>query len=253
MTAGRWLLAVLTLVLVGSLIACVPESDLERASGGSGGDDDAARRLTPIPESSLPELPELELRVLSVELERGADRVAAVVTLGAGAEDRIELAGTGTIEWSDGEVTDALPMPAEELTVESRRDDPSGDVVPASLVLSNISWRPAFDPDAEITRDEIITEWGTFPVLSIENASRPPGFHLNYQAAGQRWVSRAEVRRSGPPEVATGSSGSFDDEFRPLTGSLRFGPEFDDLEADLPLPARVDIRVAVKEMRIELN
>jgi hypothetical protein len=133
------------------------------------------------------------------------------------------------------------------------RSDPTGDVFPIRLYLTNVSWRIGTDDDAEITSEEIVTQWSAFPVLSIETASRPPGFRVTYQAAGQRWVSSATVRRDGRAYEVEGRSESFDDEYRPVAGSLRFGPDFTDLEEDLPLSASVDVRVAIGEMEIDLN
>jgi hypothetical protein len=252
MMPGRALFCVLVLVAAGTLAACVPESDLERASGGRNSDRNFGS-LTPIPEDGLPAVPDLQLRVLSIDTERSASRVAIMVSLGAGIDDRIEFAGTGTVEWSDGETSNALPIPGGDLLIESRRTDASGEAVPLTLNLANVTWKAGTDENAEIASDQIVTEWGSFPVLSIETASRPPGYWMNYQAVGQRWISRAQVRWDGRVYVADGSAGSFDEDFRPITGSLRFGTEFDDMESDLPLRASVDVRVAIPELSLDLR
>jgi hypothetical protein len=251
MIAGRSLVLFLLLSLTAILVACIPDSPIDRASGSGNVAD--AESLTPIPEDGLPGVPELQLRALSQNIERGANRVAVMISLGAGLHDRVELAGAGKVEWSDGEFSDALPVPGEALLVETRRSDPTGDVFPIRLYLTNVSWRIGTDDDAEITSEEIVTQWGAFPVLSIETASRPPGFRVTYQAAGQRWVSSAVVRRDGRVFDVEGRAESFDDEYRPVAGSLRFGPDFTDLEGDLPLSASVDVRVAIGEMEIDLN
>ena len=244
------ILLVLSLALV--VAACVPESDMERAPGGGGSDDQDLADLTPIPEEDLPELTDFELGVGTVDLRRGGNRVTAEIGLSASRDANVRIAGLGEMEWSDGEVTELVPMDGVEMRVESRRSDSSGVAEPVSIVLTNVSRTVGEDSEAEVTHDEIITQWGTFPITSIESASRPPGWRVHYQAAGQRWVSHVVLRYDSRVVDGDGSVGPFASNYRPQTGSLRFHAGIiDDLESSLPLPAEVEVREAIP--RIELD
>lgn len=250
-------ITMLLIVSVLVLAACVPESNLESAPGGAN-DISAEEReeiasLTPIPESELPELPPLELDVGTVDVTKAAGNITAEITLDAEDRDNLQFAGVSEVEWSDGEVSNALLLTDEGTIFEARRADPGNDVYPVTLQLNKVSRSVGTDADAEITADAITTQWGTFPVLSIEEASRPNGWHLNYQAAGNRWVSSAAIRRDMALLNLEGSAEAFNPEYRPLLGSLRFGPEFTELEPELPLPAGVEVREAIRELRIDLE
>jgi hypothetical protein len=251
MSTGRVTLILLGTMLILLLAACVPESDLERAPGGRVAENEDLT-LTPIPEEELPEIAGLELRVAGVSIHRSAGRVTAEISLIAGIDARVEIAGAAKVEWSDGEVSDALPLPVETLLIESRRSDSSETAVPVRLHLTRLSYLAGTDVHGEMTPDEIVTEWGSFPILSVEQARRPPGWDVTYQAAGQRWISRLEVIHEGRHRPADGEAAPFADGFRPTTGTLHFGLEYEDFEGDLPLVTRVDVRVAVPEVEVEL-
>lgn len=249
MAAHRWLL-IGALPLLVFIAACVPESDIEQAAGDRPGEE--AAELTPIPEEELPDLPDVDVRVQSVSVQHGAGEAVAEISVTAGSSADLDLADTARVEWSDGEVVDALPIDGESVVIESRRNDPDGVLEPVRLILSDISWQVGTDPEAEIDRDAIQTEWGSFPVLEIESVNRPPGWKLRYQAAGQRWVSAVRAYENRRARDARSEDLTFDDDFRPVTAALRFDHEVEDLEAALPLPAEVDVRVAVPEIELDL-
>lgn len=249
MTARHWR-SIAALLLILSLAACVPESDLEQAAGNSPGED--AAELTPIPEDELPDLPDVDIRVQGVSVQHGAAETVAEISVSAGLSADLELADIARVEWSDGEVVNALPLEGESVVIESRRNDPDGELEPVRLILSNLTWLAGTDPEAEIRSDEIETEWGTFPVLEIESVNRPPGWKLRYQAAGQRWVSRVQAYENGLARNAGDEDLTFDEDFRPVTAALQFNHEVEDLEAALPLPAEVDVRVAIPEVTLDL-
>jgi hypothetical protein len=250
MTARR-LFPVLLLTLVFALIsaACVPETDLERVGSTSNNDD---HELIPISEDDLPEVGELELRVLSLDTIRGGGRVAVEIAIGAGSNDDIRLADTARVEWSDGEITNALPLPGANILIESGRGDPDESLEPVRVYLSNVTWHIGTDESAEVTPDEIITELGTFPVLDIDLGRRPPGWKIEYQAAGQRWVSEVRLRDDGRVRTGEYDDLVFNEDFIPISAVLQFGLEFEDLEEALPLPAEVDVRQAISDMTLDL-
>jgi hypothetical protein len=250
MTARRTF-PVLLLLLSLFIVACVPESDLEQVGRTSDNDDHG---LSLIPEDDLPEISELQLRVLSIETSRGGGRVAVEIAIGAGNNDEVRLADTAQVEWSDGEVTNALPLPGANILIESGRGDPDEVLEPVRVHLSNVTWHIGTDENAEVTPDEIITEWGTFPILDIELNRRPPaGWNVEYQAAGQRWVSEVRMREEDG-RLRTGEYDDliFNEDLTPISAVLQFGLEFEDLEETLPLPAEADLRQAIPEMTLDL-
>jgi hypothetical protein len=240
------LLVLLTVLLA----ACVPETDIERVGGTSSEED---LDLTMIPESGLPDIEELQLRVLSIDTHRTGGRVAVEIAIGGGSGDNIRLADNARVEWSDGEITDALPLPGANIIIEAGRSDSDGVLSPVRIYLSNVTRLVGVDEEAEVTGDEIITEWGSFPVIGIEEGRRPPGWKLEYQAAGQRWVSQATlIDDQGRHRVGNSEDLTFNEDFAPLTAVLRYGTEIDDLESALPMPARVEVRQAIPEMTLDL-
>jgi hypothetical protein len=241
----------LVLVLMSALIAaCVPETDLERV-GSAGSNDDT--ELTPIPEDDLPDVHDLEIRVLSIDTHRRAGRVAVEIALAGGSGDDIRLADTARVEWSDGEISNALPLPGANILIESGRSDPDEALEPVRVYLSHVTRHIGTDTDAEVNNDEIITQWGTFPVLGIEPGRRPPGWKLAYQAAGQRWVSEARlIDPEGRVRIGESEDLTFDEDFLPISAVLRFGTAIEDLEEALPMPAEVEVRQAIPEMTVEL-
>lgn len=241
----------LLLALTVFIAACVPETDLERVGETAENDDSG---LTPISEDGLPGIDDLELQTTSVDTTRSGGQVLVEIAIsGAGTDDEIRLADTAQVEWSDGETTDALPLPGANITIESGRSDADEVLEPVRVHLSNVTARVGVDTDAEVTNDEIITEFGTFPVIKIEEGRRPPGWKLEYQAAGQRWVSEATLidemgrHRTGESEDLT-----FTEEFSPISAVLRFGTEIEDLEEALPMNAEVEVRHAITEMTLDL-
>lgn len=250
MTMRHWY-ALVPLVLMLLLAACVPETDIERAAGESVGD--AAADLTPIPESDLPELEDVGFRVLGVNVRRGAGETVAEMSVGARNGTDLELADIPRVEWSDGEIVDALPTEGEGLIIESRRTDPEGTLEPVWLILSSVTYALGTDRQAEIRADGIETEWGTFPVLEVDSTNRPPGWKLTFQAAGQRWIEDAQAYEDSTLREAEGSDLTFTEDFRPVTAALQFDHQIEDLEEAIPLPAEVDIRVAVPEVTLDLT
>jgi hypothetical protein len=190
--------------------------------------------------------------VLSIDVYRTGGRVSTEIAISGGSGDDIRLADTARVEWSDGEITSALPLPAANILIEAGRSDSDGVLEPVRVYLSNVTRHVGTDTEAEVTADEIVTRWGTFPVLDIEPGQRPPGSKLEYQAAGQRWVSEARLIDEGRFRYAEVEGLSFDDDFVPVSAVLRFGTEFEDLEGALPLPAEIEVRQAVKEYTLEL-
>lgn len=250
MNARRVIPVLLLLALTLLIAACVPESDLERV-GGSDSDDDS--ELTPIPDDDLPPVDDLELRVLSLDTHRTGGRVAVEIAIGAGSNDDVRLADTARVEWSDGEITDALPLPGANIIIEAGRSDSDGMLDPVRVHLSSVTRHVGVDEDAEVTIDEIITSWGTFPVLDIEPGRRPPGWKLEYQAAGQRWVSEARlIDEEGRVQVGESEDLAFANDFRPVSAVLRFGTAVEDLEEELPRPAEVEVRQAIPEISVNL-
>jgi hypothetical protein len=248
---NRRLVFVLLLALLSLIFAaCVPETDLERAAGGRG--NDPAADLTPIPEDGLLEVDELQLRVLSIEIRRRGGRVSAEIAIAGGPRDDIRLADTARVEWSDGEITNALPRPGANIVIDGSRNDPDGTLEPVRVYLSNVTRFVGTDEDAEFTIDGIVTQWGTFPILEIDRGSRPPGWKVAYQAAGQRWVTEARVFQNGRVRYGDVEGLSFNDDFAPVSATLRFGTEIEDFEDALPLRAEVDIRYAVPEIAVDL-
>ena len=245
----RMFFAIATLLALTILSGCVPDSDLDRVSG-NGRDD--ANNLTPIAEDELPAPPELEVRVLGVDIHRTGGRVAAEIAVAGAPGDDMRLGEIARVEWSDGEVFDAVPRMAEGIIIESRRSDPDENLVPVRVYLSSVTRRLGTDENARITPDEIVTEWGTFPVLDIQRVNRPPGWRVDFQAAGQRWVTDGHVWHEGRVREFEGEDVSFNEEFRPVSGSIRFDHRIEDLAAELPLDAEVDVRIAVPEMTIDL-
>ena len=250
MTARRLIPVLFLLAFSMLLTACVPESDLERV-GGVGNDDTGD--ITPIAEDGLPEIDELELRVLSVDTHRTGGRVAVEIAIAGGSRDDIRLADTARVEWNDGEITDALPRPGANILIEARRTDSDGVLEPVRVHLSNVTRHVGVDEEAEVTNDEIITRWGSFPVLGIEVGRRPPGWKLEYQAAGHRWVSEARlIDEQGRVRTGEIEDLTFDDAFVPISAVLRFGTAIEDLEAALPMPAEVEVRQAIAEMTVDI-
>lgn len=249
MPIRRMIPVLLLLALSLLIVACVPETDLERVAGTSSNDRD----LTPIPDEDLPEIDELELRILSLDTYRTGGRVAVEIAIAGARGDDIRLADTARVEWSDGEITNALPRPGANIIVEATRSDPDDALTPVRVYLSNVTRHVGVDENAEVTNDEIITQWGTFPVLGIEEARRPPGWKLEYQAAGQRWVSEARlIDDEGRVRVGESEDFTVDNDFRPLFAVLRFGTAIEDLEAALPMSAHVEVRQAIPEMTVDL-
>lgn len=240
------------LLLVASMLvlaACVPESDIERVAGTSSDDTE----LDLIPEADLPEIDDLQLRLLSLETYRRAGRVAVEIAIGAGSHDDIRLADTARVEWSDGEITNALPLPGANIIIESSRSDRDEEFFPVRVYLSHVTRFVGTDTDAEVTADEIITSWGTFPVIDIERGQRPPGWKMTYQAAGDRWVGEARlIDDEGRYRYGDSEDMHFTSEFLPVSAVLRFGTEFTDLEDALPMRAEIDIRQAIPNMELEL-
>jgi hypothetical protein len=230
--------------------ACVPQTDIEREAGNIANDEE--RDITPIPEEDLPDVEELVVRVLSMETVRGGGRVSVEIALGGETGDDIRLADTARVEWSDGEITDALPHPGANIIIEAGRSDPDEVLEPVRVYLSNVTRSIGTDSEAEVTAEEIVTQWGTFPVLGIEEAQRPPGWRLEFQAAGQRWISEVRVREDGLVRTGEGEDLTFDEDFTPLSAVLRFGTAIEDLEGALPLPAEAELRYAIPEVEVEL-
>jgi hypothetical protein len=245
----RHILPVLLLLMPLVLAGCVPESDLERVAGTNSGD---TNDLTAIPEDDLPDVEDLELRVMSVDIYRSGGRVSTEIAISGGSGDDIRLAEAARVEWSDGEITNALPLPAANILIEAGRSDSEGVLEPVRVYLSNVTRHVGTDTEAEVTVDEIVTRWGSFPVLDIERAQRPPGWKLEFQAAGQRWVSEARLIDEGRFRYGEAEDVSFDDDFAPVSAVLRFGTEFEDLESALPLPAEIEVRQAVREYTLDL-
>ena len=233
------------------IAACVPETDLERVGGTADNDD---FEHTPIPEDDLPEVEDLELRVLSIETRRTGGRVSVEIAIGgAGTDDEIRLADTARVEWTDGEITDALPLPGANIIIEAGRSDSDGVLEPVRVHLSNVTRYLGVDEDAEVTTEQITTEYGEFPVLGIEEGRRPPGWKLEFQAAGQRWVSEATlIDDQGRHRTGESEDLIFTDEFAPISAVLRFGTEIEDLEEALPMNAEVEVRQAITEMTLDL-
>jgi hypothetical protein len=249
MTARR-VIPLLLLLMSFLIAACVPETDLERVGSTSNNDNS---ELTPISDEDLPEIEDLELRLLSIDTHRRGGRVAVEIAIGAGSDDEIRLADTARVEWSDGEITDALPLPGANILIESVRSDPDEVLVPVRVYLSSVTRHVGTDHEAEVTSEEIITRWGTFPVLDIDLNRRPPGWKLEFQAAGHRWVSEARLRQEdGRIRTGEGDDLVFNEDFVPITAALQFGLEIEDLEEALPLPAEIDVRQAIPEMMLEL-
>lgn len=249
MTPRRLLSCMVLIASMLTIAACVPESDIERVGGSSGDDAD----IEMIPEDDLAEIDELQLRLLSLDTYRRAGRVAVEIAIGAGSNDDIRLADTARVEWSDGETTSALPLPGANIIIETSRSDPDEELVPVRVYLSHVTRFVGTDTDAEITSDEIVTEWGTFPVLDIERGQRPPGWKMEYQAAGTRWISEARlIDDEGRYRYGDNEDLQFSSEFVPVSAVLRFGTEFSDLEGDLPMRAEIDIRQAIPEMALDL-
>jgi hypothetical protein len=251
MIARRLLPAFLLLTFSLFLAACVPETDLERIGGTSSNDDS---ELTPIPENDLPDVDDLELRVLSIDTHRTGGRVAVEIAIGgAGSGDDVRLADTAQVEWSDGELSDALPLPGANIIIEAGRSDSDGELEPVRVHLSNVTRHLGVDEDAEVTSDEIISEFGEFPVIEIEEGRRPPGWKLEYQAAGQRWVAKATlIDEQGRHRIGESEDLIFTEEFAPISAVLRFGTEIEDLETALPMTAHIEVRQAIPEMTVDL-
>lgn len=250
MTPRSILPALLLLGLSLLIAACVPETDLEREAGSTRSEDEID--LTPVPEDELPEVEELELRVLGMDELRAGGRVSFDIAIAGEQGDDVRLADTARVEWSDGEMSDALPVPGEDIILQVTRSDPDEVLEPVRVYLSHVTWHVGTDSEAEITREGIVTQWGTFPVLGIEEGRRPPGWKLEFQAAGQRWVSEARAREDGLVRTGEDEDLTFTEDFMPVSAVLRFGTNIDDLEESLPLPAEVDIRYAIPEIELEL-
>lgn len=250
MTA-RHPLAIVALLLCVLLVACVPETDIDRAAGEQAGDESGD--LTPIPESDLPEIPDPEFRVMNVTVQRGGGLTVAEVSIGARSGSSLELADIARVEWSDGEVVDALPLETEGLVVESRRSDPDEALEPVRVVLEDVTYALGTDEAAEIRDGEIETQWGTFPVLDIYSTNRPPGWKLEFQAIGQRWISEAVAYEGRRARDADGADLTFTEEFRPVMAALQFDHQVQDLEEAMPMQAEVDVRVAVPEVALDLS
>jgi hypothetical protein len=249
MTSRRVLFCLLLMTSMLVVSACVPESDIERVAGTSSDDTD----LELIPDEDLPEINELQLRLLSLETYRRAGRVAVEIAIGAGSNDDIRLADTARVEWSDGEITNALPLPGANVIIESSRSDRDEDLYPVRVYLSHVTRFVGTDTDAEVTADEIVTSWGTFPVIDIDRGQRPPGWKMEYQAAGNRWIAEARlIDDEGRFRYGDSEDLQFTSEFLPVSAVLRFGTEFTDLEDALPMRAEVDIRQAIPDMELEL-
>ncbi len=243
------LFALLTLTVL--IAACVPETDLERVGGTA---DDAEFEVTPIAEEDLPEVEDLELRVTSIDTARTGGRVSVEIAIsGTGTHDQVRLADTAQVEWSDGEVTDALPLPGANIIIEAGRIDSEEVLEPVQVHLSNVTWHLGVDEEAEVSVDEIVTEYGTFPVLGIEQGRRPPGWKLEFQAAGQRWVSEATlIDEQGRHRTGESEDLTFTRDFVPISAVLRFGTEIEDLEEALPMRAEVEVRQAIPETSLDL-
>jgi hypothetical protein len=249
MTPRRVLTFLLLLASVLVISACVPESDIERVAGTSSNDNDI--ELTP--DDALPEIDELQLRLLSLETFRSAGRVAVEIAIGAGSHDDIRLADTAQVEWSDGEITDALPLPGANIIIETSRSDPDEVLEPVRIYLSNVTRHVGTDSEAEVTSEEITTQWGTFTVLGIDRTARPPGWKMEYQAAGSRWIGEARlIDDDGRYRYGDNEDLQFTSEFVPVSAALQFGTEISNLEDALPMRAEVDIRQAIPDMVLDL-
>lgn len=249
MTPRRLLSCLLLAASMLVVAACVPETDIERVAGTSSDDTE----LELIPEADLPEIDELQLRLLSLDTYRRAGRVAIEIAIGAGSHDDIRLADTARVEWSDGEITNALPLPGANIIIESSRSDRDEEFYPVRVYLSQVTRFVGTDTDAEVTADQIVTSWGTFPVIEIERGQRPPGWKMEYQAAGDRWVAEARlIDDEGRYRYGDSEDLHFTSEFVPISAVLRFGTEFTDLEDALPMRAEIDIRQAIPDMELEL-